>query len=450
MSTADHPFVDRPNKTLAGMAIPALFSLVAEPLTGLADTAFVARLPGAEPVAALGIGAVAFSSVFWAFMFLNVGAQTVVSQSLGRDDRDHAVKFGSLAVCIGLAAGFLLMLGIGPFLTVIADLLGGRGEVKRLAEEYMAYRLFGAPAILASFACFGILRGTQDMRTPLWIAVGVNALNIILDWLLVFGVGPFPAMGVGGAALASSVSQWFGALWALFAVRSKLGFTLDMRGAGVKRLLDIGGNLFVRTGLVLVFLALCTRIANKAGAEPGAAHQAIRQFFIFSALFLDAFAVSGQSLVGFFIGANNLAQARRVARYVCLWSFGTGCLLCIAMLAGSGAMAWLLVPPEAVSVFGPAWLAVALLQPLSAMTFATDGVHWGTGDFRYLRNAMATATAVGAGCVIYADAMGHEPLLVWVWLGTGVWTVLRAGFGLARIWPGWSNSPLASERKKFT
>ena len=77
--------------------------------------------------------------------------------------------------------------------------------------------------MLITFAAFGALRGIQQMRAPLWIAGAVNALNIVLDYFLIFGFGPLNAMGVGGAALASSVSQWIGALWAAGAAWRALG-----------------------------------------------------------------------------------------------------------------------------------------------------------------------------------------------------------------------------------
>lgn len=437
-----HPFVTRPNRTLVSLAVPVLFSLVAEPLTGLADTAFIARLPGSEPVAALGIGTVAFSSVFWAFSFLGVGTQTEVAQSVGSGDREHGIKVASLAISIAAGIGLILMLGALPFLNAVAEVLGASGVVTDYAHEYMAYRLLGAPAVLVSLACFGALRGVQDMRTVLYVAVGMNVVNVILDWLLIFGVGPFPVMGVAGAAVASSVSQWIGAVWALLAVRGHLGLTWRMRGAGVAKLMKIGGDLFVRTGMVLLFLALCTRVANKAGADEGAAYQAIRQFFIFSALFLDAFAITGQSLVGFFLGAKDLYQARRVARAVCIWSIGTGVALGVGMLIGEQGVAWLLVPPAAVAVFGPAWTVVAFMQPVGSLSFATDGIHWGTGDFRYLRNSMIAASVISGGVVYALETAQVAHILVGIWLATILWTSIRAGFGLARIWPGIGSAPL--------
>lgn len=439
---ADNSFVDRPNRTLIRLAVPVLFSLVAEPLVGLADTAFVARLPGSEPVAALGIGTVAFTSIFWAFTFLGIGTQTEVAQSLGGGDRRRAVKVVSLASLLAALIGMGVMLGAMGFLAPIASLFGGEGAVNDLACEYMFYRLLGAPAVLVSLAFFGGLRGVQDMRTPLLVAVGINIVNAALDWLLIFGVGGFPPMGVGGAAIASTVSQWMGAVWCLFAVRRRIGLTWRMKGAGLVRLMQVGGDLFLRTGAVLVFLALCTRVANRVGPDQGAAYQAIRQFFIFSALFLDAFAITGQSLVGYFLGAGDRIQARRVARSVCLWSFGTGVALCAVMLASERGVAWLLVPPAAHAVFGPGWLVVALMQPVGSLSFATDGIHWGTGDFRYLRNSMLTASLAAGACVLAVDRLRPDHVLVHIWLATALWTMIRAGFGMVRIWPGIGRAPL--------
>lgn len=437
-----HPFVAKPNRTLFKLAVPVLFSLVAEPLTGLADTAFVARLPGSQPVAALGIGTVAFSSVFWAFSFLGIGTQTQVAQNMGRGRHAHTVKLVSLASILAACIGIVLMLGAMPFLSYIAAALGGKGIVNALACDYMFYRLAGAPAVLVSLTCFGSLRGVQDMRTPLYVAVGINIVNVLLDWLFIFGAGPFPALGVSGAAIASSVSQWIGAAWLLMMVRRRIGLTWAIRGAEIRKLLKIGGDLFVRTGMVLLFLALCTRVANLAGADEGAAHQAIRQFFIFSVLLLDAFAITGQSLVGFFLGAGELLQARRVAWSVCLWSVATGVVICLFMLLGEDSVAWLLVPPTAIREFGAAWLVVALSQPLGALSYATDGIHWGAGDFRYLRNVMIFASAVGGGLVLFAEMARPEAILVHIWLATALWTFIRAGFGLARIWPGLGRAPL--------
>ncbi|NDV19771.1 MATE family efflux transporter [Pseudodesulfovibrio sp. JC047] len=447
-SSKEHPFQKKPNRTLVRLAFPVLFSLVAEPLTGLADTAFVARLAGAEPVAALGVGTVAFTSLFWAFTFLGVGTQTAVAQALGRDEQQRATRVVSLACLLALVFGGGLLFGTIGFLSPIAALFGAEGVVNDLACDYMTYRLVGAPAVLISLACFGAFRGLQDMHTPLYVAVAVNLLNIVLDWILIFGSGGLSPLGVAGAAIASTISQWIGAVWCVWGVWRRLGWTWKVHGSDVARLMKVGGDLSIRTGAVLVFLALCTRVANQYGPNEGAAYQAIRQFYIFSALFLDAFAVTGQSLVGYFVGAADRMQARRVARVVCLWSLGTGTVLCLFMLLAEQGVAWLLVPSTAHGIFGPAWIVVALTQPLGSLSFATDGIHWGTGDFRYLRNAMLVACMIGGACLWMMRFFQPSNVLVFIWLVTALWTFIRAGFGIVRLWPGIGDAPLAQKTAK--
>ncbi|KAB1441199.1 MATE family efflux transporter [Pseudodesulfovibrio senegalensis] len=438
-SGSEHAFVHAPNKTLLQLAVPVLFSLVAEPVTGLVDTAFVARL-GMEPVAALGIGAMVFSSIFWIFNFLGIGTQTEVARFSGENRADRAAGISTLAVFLGGGIGFVLLVGALPFLTPAASLLGGNDAVLDLSEQYMRYRLLGAPAVLVCLACFGSLRGCQDMSTPLWVATGMNLLNVGLDYVFVFGFGPVPALGVGGAGLASSLSQWTGAIWVLWVVRRRIGFSLHIGLADLKKLIRIGGDLFIRTGAVLLFLSLCTRVANQAGAGQGAAYQAGRQFFIFTALFMDAFAITAQSLVGFFLGRNDVQQARRVAVYACVWSLVTGAGLCLFMLVGRNAIATLLLPVEAHALFQPSWTLLACIMPLFSLACATDGIHWGAGDFRYLRNAMLVASVVGGALVLTVRDM--PDVLMLVWASTGVWAACRGALGVVRISPGVGRAPL--------
>ncbi len=441
-NTADHPYHRAPHKTLLTMAMPVLVSLVAEPLTGLADTAFVARL-GAEELASLGIGTMVLTSAFWIFNFLGVGTQTELARHLGANNKERAAATCSASTLLALGLGLLCALAAWFIVEPAARIMGSTESMLPHAVGYMHYRLLGAPAVLLTFSCFGALRGIQNMRAPFYIAAVVNGLNILLDWLLIFGIGPLPELGVDGAALATSASQWIGALWALALVHRSIGLHSRVLLRDLTRLVSIGGDLFLRTGCVLAFLLLATRYATEAGAEAGAAHQAIRQFFFFTALFLDAFAITGQSLIGYFTGSKDIRTARHVAATICAWSFGTGCLLLAVMLLFRHQLAWLLVPQEAYATFSAAWTVAALIQPVNALSFATDGIHWGTGDFRYLRNAMIISVALGTGMLATGTTLGGLPVLVWVWVATGVWTSGRAAFGLLRIWPGSTTAPLS-------
>lgn len=435
-----HPFLTRPHWTLLSLSFPVLISLIAEPLTGLADTAFVARL-GATPLAALGVGTVVLSSVFWIFNFLGIGTQTEVARTLGAGRPEAAREIGGLAMALGAVLGIALMVAGIPAAGEVASAMGASGGIRAGASLYLRFRLIGMPGTLVLSAAFGALRGLQDMKTPLKIAVALNVLNVILDAVLIFGLGPVPALGIGGAAAATSFSQWVGALWAVAAVRARLGLPRRVHARDAKRLFVVGRDLLIRTGLLTAFLLLATRAATRIGADAGAAHQAIRQVWLFAALALDAFAATAQSLVGYFVGAEMRAEARRVAFVACAWSLGTGGALAAAMLAFTGLVAAALVPPPAREIFGPAWIACAAMQPINALSFATDGIHWGTSDYRYLRNAMLAATALGAAGIWLLDE-GAAGALTLVWIVTGGWIAVRAFFGVARIWPGIGRSPL--------
>lgn len=223
-----HPFTKAPHRTVLVLSVPVFFSLIAEPLTGLVDTAFVAQL-GVVPLAALGVGTAALSSVLWVFNFLGIGTQTEVAQAAGRHNLERAGRITGLALLLSLLAGlFLLIVGYG-LAPPVARLLGATAELELDAVLYMRIRLWGAPAVLLFLTAAGALRGLQDMHTPLWIAIGVNALNIGLDALLIFGFGPIPALGIAGAALASVVAQWVGAVWGTAVVIHRLGWPQQLK-----------------------------------------------------------------------------------------------------------------------------------------------------------------------------------------------------------------------------
>ncbi|SDO55810.1 MATE family efflux transporter [Desulforhopalus singaporensis] len=439
-SSCVRQFTRNPVRSFFMLWVPVLFSMVAEPLTGLVDTAFVARL-GSEQLAALGIGTVVLTSGLWLFNFLAVGSQTEVSQAGGRNDFDRAKRFGSLAIFLAAAIGLCMALLVSSTASEITALMGGSGRLQEYSVAYIRLRALGGPAVLVTMASFGILYGLADMRSPLLVAVCVNTMNILLDWLLIFGIGPFPSMGVEGAALASSISQWVGAVWCLARIKKQLGFTTRVTTDDVRKLMSIGRDMFVRTGSLILFLLLATRSATRLGADAGAAHQAIRQVWIFTNLFLDASAVTAQSVVGYFFGSGSFVRAKQVAKLVSVISFMIGCVLLAVMAAGTTLAGAILVPASGLVLFAPAWMVSAMVQPIAALAFVTDGIHWGTGDFVFLRNVVVLATCCGSLAIVIMDMLGVTSLTA-IWWITGAWVFIRAVLGVLRLWPGTARSPL--------
>lgn len=429
----EHAYRKAPGKTFVSMSIPVLLSLIAEPLTGLIDTAFIARL-GTDPLAALGVGTMVLSSAFWIFNFLGVGTQTETAHAVGAKCKQQTARTAStaliLALVIGVFAGGIPQL----FLPEIAAFMGAKGAMTDLSIEYMTYRLAGAPAVLFAMAAFGIFRGLQDMRTPLVVTTIVNALNVLLDWVLIFGIGPFPELGVAGAAIATTTSQYVGMAVTFYAIHRQLNLRIEFDFPRCKRLLCIGWDMVIRSGLVLAFLMYCTRTATQAGAIEGAAHQGIRQFAVFTTMLLDAFAITGQSLTGYFKGTGDHSMIRQVAKHTFGVSFITGIILGAIMIIGQSLFADIFIPTEAVEVFFTAWLVAALFQPVNALSYATDGVLWGIGDFTFTRNAMCISCIIGILLIGLITIVQPPQILAWIWAATGMMNLVRSGLGCYRSW----------------
>jgi MATE family multidrug resistance protein len=220
-----------------------------------------------------------------------------------------------------------------------------------------------------------------------------------------------------------------------YLIYRKIGFTLKIELREAMRLFQVGGDLFIRTGILNLFFAFTTRVANNLGADSGAAHQVIRQMWVFTALTLDAFAATVQSLVGYFIGQDSISGAKKVTRIALAWSTGSGILIGILMWLGRNLVIDWMVPEASRLLFMPSWGILALSQPFNSLAFLTDGVHWGTGDYRYLRNTMLISSLIGiVGAWILER--GRETTLIMIWLLISGWILLRGFFGLIRIWPG--------------
>ncbi len=441
MAPERHDFVSRPHRTLLVLTLPVLFSLLLEPLTGIVDTFFVARL-GAISLGALGIATALLSSVVWVFNFVGIGAQTEVARADGAGEPEAASEAAYLAMALAGALGIGLLLAGWLFAPAATAWMGAGGTMQDESVLYLRIRLLGAPALLVAMAAFGSLRGRQEMRVPFWIALAASALNAGLDPVLIFGAGPVPAFGVAGAAWASTAAHWLAALSSVWAVRRVIGRASAVPWRRAPALLVVGRDLVLRTALLLAFQLLATRKAAFIGVSAIAAHHAVRQLWLLSAFALDAYAASAQSLAGYFLGAGRVDLARRVASVSCGWGAATGVAIGVGMLAIEGLVAEGFVPADAHADFRLAWRALALAQPLGGLSFVTDGLHWASRDYTYLRNAMLLATATGAIGLFVLDAQAPDALFR-VWIITGVWVALRAGLGVARVWPGLGHSPYA-------
>ncbi|MEJ2481952.1 MAG: MATE family efflux transporter [Gemmatimonadota bacterium] len=261
------------DREILGLALPALGALAADPLVSIVDTVFVGRL-GVVPLAALGINASIFSMAFVLFNFLAYGTTPMVARAMGRGDREAAGRVVVQALVVALLAGAVAVLSLQAFAGPIVSAMGAEGELKDATLSYLRIRAFAGPAVLLVTAGHGAFRGYHDTRTPLLVTLGLNLVNLLLDPLFIFGFG----WGLEGAALATLIAQWVGALWFvdLLLRRRSEELGIEARLPAMRELapfLRVGGELVIRTFALIGTLTLATAIATRVGTLAVAAHQ---------------------------------------------------------------------------------------------------------------------------------------------------------------------------------
>lgn len=424
------------DREILRLALPALGALTVEPLYVLVDTAIVGHL-GSDALGGLAVAGAVLVAVFNVFNFLAYSTTAAVARWIGAGDRRRAAEQGIAGAWLAVGLGLVLM-GAGLILApVIVDLMGASPAVAPPALTYLRVSLLGAPFMLLMLAGMGYMRGLQDTRSTLVIAVGSNVVNLVVELALVYGF----RFGIAGSAWSTVIAQATGALaYAVLlarGVRSE-GAAVRPRRRDIQAVAVVGGQLVMRTGSLLLALTAATAVASRIGDDSVAAHQIAFQVWLFLALSLDAVAIAGQAMIGRFLGAADPDTARAAARRMLDWGLATGIVLGLMLAL---ARPWL-VPiftgdPEVRALALDVLLLVALLQPVNAAVFVLDGVLIGAGDARYLAGAMAAASfLVFVPAAVLVLALGAS--LVWLWAAISLFMGARlAGNGLRFLGGGW-------------
>ncbi|RZR31183.1 MATE family efflux transporter [Vibrio vulnificus] len=206
-------------ETLRKMTVPMIFGMVAILMFNLVDTFFISLL-GTEALAAISYTFPVTFAVNCITMGIGVGLSTSIGRLLGQGEAHQAARFTThgllLAVVLVALASTLGFFTVTPLFT----LLGAKEELIPLIGQYMHVWYLTIPLLVIPMAGNSAIRATGDTKTPAKIMMLAGLINGVLDPLLIFGVGPFPELGIQGAAIASALS-WLGALIGSFYVLIK-------------------------------------------------------------------------------------------------------------------------------------------------------------------------------------------------------------------------------------
>lgn len=418
-----------PLNQVARLAIPAFFTLIAEPLFLLADSAIIGHV-GTTELAALGVASTLLLTMTGIFVFLAYATTAVVARAQGAGHHDEAMQAGLdgiwLAFLLGAPLAVITYVSAHP----LAVALGG-DDLADAAAHYLRVSSLGLPAMLISLAAQGLLRGLQDTKTPLIATTVSFSLNTALNALFVLGFG----WGLGGSALGTVIAQWLLTALMLVAIWRRAGrLRLRPHLGRVLASAQMGAPLLVRTLALRAVLLLTAAAAAKFGPATMAAHQIVMTVFSFLSFALDALAIAAQAMTGEALGRRDVPQVTEMTRrFVRLgWQWGT---VAAVLLAVSSPLLPVLFTADghvrSLTMVG--LIVMALIQPIAGVVFVLDGVFMGAGDGTYLAKAQLLVLAAYLPLigVLFAThtriaTLHSVAAIVVLWLVYDIYLMMRA------------------------
>ncbi|MFH8837428.1 MATE family efflux transporter [Streptomyces sp. NPDC017868] len=412
------------DREIVSLALPAFGALVAEPLFLMADSAIVGHL-GTPQLAGLAIAAALLSTAVSVFVFLAYATTAAVARRVGAGDLQAAIRQGMDGIWLALLLGAAVVALTLPTAPWLVDVFGASDTASPYAVTYLRISSLGIPAMLVVLAATGVLRGLQDTRTPLYVAIAGFATNGALNLGLVYGAG----LGIAGSAWGTVIAQCgMAAAYLVVVVRGarRHGASLRPDPAGIRASAQAGVPLLVRTLSLRAVLMIATAVAARLGDAEVAAHQIILSLWSLMAFALDAIAIAGQAIIGRYLGADDATGARQVCRRMVQWGVLSGVVLGALLIITRPLFIPLFTSDTTVQdTLLPALLVVAVSQPVSGVVFVLDGVLMGAGDGPYLAWAMLLTLAVFAPVALLVPTLGGGLTALW-WAMTLMMTVRMA------------------------
>lgn len=385
------------NQAIWRIAGPMILSASTTPLLGMVDTAVVGHLETAWYLGAVAVGATLFSLLFMGLNFLRMGTTGLTAQAFGADsDSGIRESLGQPAIAALLLASALILLQ-APIIDLALRLLAPGAEVAAQARLYFGIRIWSAPASLLNFVLIGWLLGMQNARGPLAMVLSINLINIVLDLLFVLVMD----WRVAGVAAATLLAELAGLAVGLLFVQRELGKRAgnwsDIALADPRRymrLLDVNGNLFLRTMALMFVFAFITAQGARMGDAVLAANAVLMNFQYLLSYALDGMAHAAEALVGRAAGARQRAGLLLAVKRTLRWSLGMAAGFTVFFwLAGPGLID-LLTGLEDVREIALSYLPWLILSPLvSCWSFFYDGVYVGLTRSREMMLVMVTSAA---------------------------------------------------------
>ncbi|MDE6206407.1 MAG: MATE family efflux transporter [Muribaculaceae bacterium] len=424
-------------REILSIALPAIVATITTPLLGLVDVAITGHIGEARYLAAIAVGGAMFNMLYWLFNFLRMGTTGLTAQAFGAHTDTSIILWRSLAIAFGIGLAMIALQD--PIAYTVLRFMDADAATAYLAREYFSILIWGAPAVIMTYALSGWFLGMQDSRAQMWTAIATNVLNIGTSLALVYGL----KMKIAGVACGTLVAQWGGlTVAAVLAWKRYHPHTFSSKGSSdmpvpsrleawlrlvfepraLMRFFRINSDIFLRTSCLVAVTLWFTHVGASLGTDILAANAILMQLFMFFSFFMDGFAFAGEALAGKHSGSGRHDMVGRLVKAL-MRIGGCGALVfSVCYYLGGEEIIRLLTDEPTVRTVAVRYLPWAGAIPLCGFAaFVWDGIFVGLVDTRSLLLSMATALIVFAAVKIAAAPMGNDGL----WLAFDAYLLTR-------------------------
>lgn len=383
------------NKEILNLSIPSIVTNITTPLLGLVDVAIVGHLGSAIYLAAIAVGGNIFNMLYWPFAFLRMGTSGMTAQAYGARDNHAASLTLYRALLVAMLIGLAIIILQRPIFSAVMLLMEADDTTKRLIHTYFSICVWGAPAMLGTYALSGWFLGMQNSRSPMWMSIFVNLLNIVASLLLVFAI----RLDIQGVAIGTMIAQWGGFIIGLLLCRRykliSTSISQLLQRSELRRFFSVNADIFLRTLCLVAVTVWFTAAGSRQGTVILAVNTLLMQLFILFSYIMDGFAFAGEALSGKYYGANDRVNLRRCVIAIMKWGLALAIGFSSLYLVGGQWFLSLLSSDPIVISSSADYHLWAIAIPLAGFgAFAWDAIYIGTTNTRGMLISMVAATTL--------------------------------------------------------
>lgn len=419
-------------KQINQLAIPAIFSGIAESLITLTDIAMIGHVPdnSVEALAAAGLVGSFLSGIIWIVAQTKTSISSLVSQNFGANKLNEVKYLVPQALYFNVFLSLLILIPTYFIAEQLFKLYNAKDLVLDFSVDYYKIRAFGFPLTLISLTIFGSFRGIQNTIWAMKCSLTAAFIHVFLDYILIFGIDDFiPAYHIKGAAYASLIAQLIMVIMAFYYYFTKTPFRLNP-GKSIhpyfKKYVSLSFNFILRTASLNIAFFLANSYATGYGKNYIAAQSILMNIWLFFSFFIDGYAGAGNAMAGRLLGEKNYPKLWILSKDISKYSVLISIILIVTCFTFYTQIGELFNKnSQVLTIFNSVFWMILLMQPINTLAYIFDGFFKGMGDAKLLRNNLIIATFCGfLPTLIISDYVGLN--IYGIWLAFGIWMLIRS------------------------